>query len=160
MIQLKSDLSVGPVNISHKFWHWNMYQWWHINFVNNSTNIRYCLIGSARVNCQIYLQPGTNFNEIFVNIPNNSFTVRYKNTFLFRWCVVDTKLHFRMIGAWDSPVIIMTSSNGNLFRVTGHFAGNSPVTGEFPTLRPVARSFEVLFDLRLNKRLSKQSWGW
>ena len=39
-------------------------------------------------------------------------------------------------------------------------AGNSPVTGEFPAQRPVARSFDVSFDLRLNKRLSKQSWGW
>ena len=40
-------------------------------------------------------------------------------------------------------------------------AGNSPVvTGEFPTQRPVARSFDVFFDLRLNKRLSKQSRGW
>ena len=26
--------------------------------------------------------------------------------------------------------------------------------------RPVTRSFDVSFDLRLNKRLSKQSWGW
>ena len=39
-------------------------------------------------------------------------------------------------------------------------AGNSPVTGEFPAQRPVTRSFGVFFDLRLNKRLSKQSWGW
>ena len=38
--------------------------------------------------------------------------------------------------------------------------GNSPVTGEFPLERPAARSFDVFFDLRLNKRLSKQSWGW
>ena len=37
-------------------------------------------------------------------------------------------------------------------------AGNSPVTGEFPSQRPVTRSFDVFFDLRLNKRLSKQSW--
>ena len=35
---------------------------------------------------------------------------------------------------------MMTSSNGNIFRVT--------------------RSFDVFFDLRLNKRLSQQSWGW
>ena len=28
-------------------------------------------------------------------------------------------------------------------------------TGEFPTQMPVTRSFDVLFDLRLNKRLSK-----
>ena len=39
-------------------------------------------------------------------------------------------------------------------------AENSPVPGEFPTQRPVTRSFDVFFDLRLNKRLSKQSWGW
>ena len=39
-------------------------------------------------------------------------------------------------------------------------AGNSPVTGEFPAQRPVTRSFDVFFDLRLNKRLSKLSWGW
>ena len=29
-----------------------------------------------------------------------------------------------------------------------------------PAQRPVTRSFNVFFDLRLNKRLSKQSWGW
>ena len=39
-------------------------------------------------------------------------------------------------------------------------AGNSPVTGRFPSQRPMTRSFDVVFDLRLNKRLSKQSWGW
>ena len=38
--------------------------------------------------------------------------------------------------------------------------GNSLVTGEFPSKRPVARSSEVFFGLRLNKQLSKQSQGW
>ena len=37
-------------------------------------------------------------------------------------------------------------------------AGNSSVTGEFPTQRPVTRSFDVFS--RLNKLLSKQTWGW
>ena len=49
---------------------------------------------------------------------------------------------------------IMTSSNGNIFSVTGHLCG------EFTGHRPVTRSFDVFFDLRLNKPLSKQSWGW
>ena len=48
--------------------------------------------------------------------------------------------------------VMMTSSNGNIFRVTGHLCGE--FTG------PVTRSFDVFFDLRLNKRLSKQSWCW
>ena len=34
--------------------------------------------------------------------------------------------------------------------------GKSPVTSQ----RPVTRSFDVFFDLRPNKRLSKQPWGW
>ena len=38
--------------------------------------------------------------------------------------------------------------------------GNSSVPGEFPLQRPVTWSFDVFFDLRLNKRLSKQQWGW
>ena len=49
---------------------------------------------------------------------------------------------------------MMTSSNGNIFRVTGYLCG------EFPAQRPVTRSVDVFFGLRLNKRLSKQSWGW
>ena len=39
-------------------------------------------------------------------------------------------------------------------------AWNSPVPGEFPARSPVARSFDVFLDVRLNKRLSKQSWCW
>ena len=54
--------------------------------------------------------------------------------------------------------LMMTSSNGNIFRVTGLLCGE--FTGEFPTQRPVTRSFDVFFDLRMNKSLSKQSWGW
>ena len=36
--------------------------------------------------------------------------------------------------------------------------GNSPNTGEFPSQKLVMQSFGVVFDLRLNKCLSKQSW--
>ena len=46
----------------------------------------------------------------------------------------------------------VTSSNEHIFRVT--------VSGEFPPQRPVMRNFDIFFDLRLNKRLSKHSWGW
>ena len=55
---------------------------------------------------------------------------------------------------------MMTSSNGNIFRATGPFCGNLPVTGQFPSQRPVTRSFEMFFDMRLNKRLSEQSRRW
>ena len=39
-------------------------------------------------------------------------------------------------------------------------AGNSPVPVNSPPQRPVTRSFDVFFHLRLNKRLSKQPRGW
>ena len=55
---------------------------------------------------------------------------------------------------------MMASSNGNIFRVTGPLWGEFTGPGEFPTQRPVKRSFDVFFDLRLNERLSKQPWGW
>ena len=35
--------------------------------------------------------------------------------------------------------------------------GNSLVTDEFPAQRPVTRSFDVFFDLRLNIRFSEHS---
>ena len=38
-------------------------------------------------------------------------------------------------------------------------AGNSPVPGEFVVQRLVTRSFDVFFDLRLNKRLNKREAG-
>ena len=50
---------------------------------------------------------------------------------------------------------MMTSPNGNIFRVTGHLCGEFTGPGEFPSQRPVTRTFDVYFDLRLNK----QSWG-
>ena len=34
-------------------------------------------------------------------------------------------------------------------------AGSLPVSGEFPAQRPVTRSFDVFFDLRLNEWMSK-----
>ena len=39
-------------------------------------------------------------------------------------------------------------------------ADNSTATCEFPTQRLLTRNFDVFFDLHLNKRASKQSWGY
>ena len=58
------------------------------------------------------------------------------------------------------PLTMMTSSNGNIFRVTGPLCGEFTGPGEFHAQRPVTRSFDVFSDLRLNKQLSKQPWGW
>ena len=54
--------------------------------------------------------------------------------------------------------IMMTSSNGNISTLLALCEGNPSVTSEFPAQRTVVRIFDVFFDLRLNKRLCKQSW--
>ena len=54
--------------------------------------------------------------------------------------------------------IMMTSSNGNIFRVTGHLCGE--FTGPPWIPRTKARDAELWCFLRLNKRFRKQSWGW
>ena len=58
------------------------------------------------------------------------------------------------------PKYMMTLSNGNIFRVTGHLCGEFTGPSELPAQRPVTRSFDVFFDLRPNKLLSKELWDW
>ena len=50
---------------------------------------------------------------------------------------------------------MMMSLNENILRITGPLWAE--FAGEFPSQRPVTRNFDVFFDLRLNKRLSKPS---
>ena len=56
-----------------------------------------------------------------------------------------------------SSDIMMTTSNGNIFRVTGPLWGESTCDRWFPITKASDAELWCLFDLRLNKRLSKQS---
>ena len=83
------------------------------------------------------------------------------NSHLYGWLV--GSLHEKLFWTYEPfhrGGLMTTSSNGNIFRVTGVLCGEFTGPGEFPTQRPVTRSFDVFFDLRLNKRLSKQPLGW
>ena len=53
-----------------------------------------------------------------------------------------------------------TSSMETFSSLLALYVGNSPVTGEFPSQRPVTWKCDVFVDLCMNKWLSKQSWGW
>ena len=67
------------------------------------------------------------------------------------------------IGSWycQTVRVILWTSNATWWRhqmetfsaLLALCARNSPVTGEFPAQGPVTRSFDIFFDLRLNKRL-------
>ena len=55
---------------------------------------------------------------------------------------------------------MMTSSNGNIFRVTVPLYGLFTGPRWIPRTKASEAELYVFFDLRRNKRLSKQSWGW
>ena len=55
---------------------------------------------------------------------------------------------------------MMTSSNGNIFRVTGYLCGEFTGQRWIPRTKASGAELWCFFDLRLNKRLSKQSLGW
>ena len=53
-----------------------------------------------------------------------------------------------------------TSSNGNIVRVTGHLCGEFTGHRWIPRTKASDMDLDVFFELRLNKRFSKHSWGW
>ena len=63
-------------------------------------------------------------------------------------------------GQYSQHPPMKTSSNGNIFRVPGHLCVEFTCHRWIPHTKAIELSFHVLFDLRQNKRLSKQSWGW
>ena len=83
--------------------------------------------------------------QIFKGIVISCDVIKECHSFGYIDCTIHDKIYF----IFDNIAVLAQS-----------FTCCDVVTGEFPAQRPVARSFDVFFDLRLNKRLSKQSWGW
>ena len=96
-------------------------------------------------NCQIDPQKYfTNYTWCWIFIEGSFVDVinALLSIFIVRWLLLIPLSDF-----------MMTSSNGNIFRITGHLCG------KFPTQRPVTQSFDDVCHLCLNKQLSKQWWG-
>ena len=74
--------------------------------------------------------------------------------------VIQCSIHRLRLYCRSVSMHMMTSSSGNIFRVTDPLWGEPPVTDGFPSQRPVTLSFDVFFDLCLNERLNKQSRRW
>ena len=71
------------------------------------------------------------------------------------WLRFEAKRYSDVCGSCNDDVIKWKN-----FRVTGPLCGEFTGRRWIPRQRPVTRSFDVFFDLRLNKQLGKQSWGW
>ena len=92
--------------------------------------------------------------NLFKLVCDKSVHETYYNT-LQRSCAICVRK--LMVGGHD---IMMTSSNGNIFRVTGHLCGKFTGPRWISHTKASDAELDVFFDLRLNKRLSKQPWGW
>ena len=77
--------------------------------------------------------------------------------FVSTWDVHPNLLDLIFIG---NDLDMMTSSSGNIFRVTGLLCGEFTGHRRISSQKASNADFDALFDLRLFKRLSKQSWGW
>ena len=71
-----------------------------------------------------------------------------------------TNIYIQLQSGELSETNMTTSSNGNIFCFTGHLGGEFTDHRWFPRAKASDAEFDVFFDLRLNKRLSKQRWGW
>ena len=86
-----------------------------------------------------------------------SFDTRGSFTNRYTWDLDMDKRQQPLFYVGCKYIFMMTSSNGNIFRVAGPLCGEFTGHRWIPSQRPVTRSFNVFFDLRLKKRLSKQS---
>ena len=64
-----------------------------------------------------------------------------------RGVVIKSNVYKECYPKRGTAFLLMTLSDGTIFRVAGLLLVNSPVTGEFPWQRPVTRSLEVFFHL-------------
>ena len=148
--QLHLGVSCCYGNIKRQYWKWN----------NLNPTLQFCEVNPS----QSYFSH-LKSNVIMVNLIDLAALIFFSWLHNLQcWQIRHHEVHrVSMMARYGSFLsfehndAILTSSKGNIFRVTGHLCGK--FTGEFPTQRPVTRSFDVFFDLHL-KRLSKQWWGW
>ena len=130
---------------------------WSVNVTNSMTSVNSLGTWTCASNIQIdhteQIQICSTFAKYDIIISVDSFIgIRFPISYAL-WIIWRNKGKLNL-----KCKIMMTSSNANIFGVSGQLCGE--FTGHFPTQRPVVPSFDVFFDLRPNKRLSKQSWCW
>ena len=119
--------------------------------------------------CSVHIFFITNHGLMFIEICRE-FSYKQGFTCQFHWMIAgEMSMKWKLyIVVRTVPAVSLASPSSAWWRhqmetfsaLLAICAGNSPVPGEFPTQRPVTRSFDVYFDLRPDNRLSKQSWGW
>ena len=144
----QSSLSLAFVRGIHR-WPVNSLHKWPSNAENVS--IWWCHHDEVMQPCLYFKDSGGIFFAATHLVSGRLFRHRSKETSKFRisgFCVGNSPVTCDFSTQIILPLSMMTSSIGSIFCFTGPFC-------EF-----TSHSFDVSFDLRLNKGLSKQSWGW
>ena len=105
----------------------------------------HCMIGYLLITRPVCTKE--NYNEVLTIEPIESGKNHHRTCFILHY--ISVKIAWL---SYHNDVINV--------HVTGPLCGEITGSGEFPTQRSVTWSLDVFFDLRLNKRLSKQPWGW
>ena len=127
-------------------WNTNEARAWISNYITH-LSIHTLVHAWQIINIYVYLY-------IYIYIRLSYLSLRLAATHVYLWTLATvTYLSHIKVSWWRHQM----ETSSVLLAIC---AGNSPVTGEFPAQRPVTRRFNVFFDLPLNKRLSKQWWGW
>ena len=101
----------------------------------------------------LYQIPSTTYNTKNMKKIYHIYSVsRFK--YLVDWHNISIPLELFLLVTLIPPHDDVTKTFSSLLAL---FAGNSTVSGEFPSQRPVTLRFDVFFDARLNKELGKQS---
>ena len=122
----------------------------HISFIYNKCLRRSAVVISAKYECDLADQ-SSYFAKAEISL---------KWVHDWQYCVVWYKTILQNIFLWPLCKHIMTSSNGNIFRVTVPWCGEFTGQRWIPHTKASDAELWCFLDLRLNKRLGKQSWGW
>ena len=138
-------------------WSWRYYDMWSLKIM------KYIISFTVCIDCVRWIPPmwqeytphsGLGFHRKWRRFLRLQFVYRYtallsKHQVSYSWCIKCVRC---------STVIVLSHDDVIKWE---HFLRYWPfvrgITGGFPSQRPVTQSFDVFFDLRLNKWLSKQS---
>ena len=151
---------VTHIRVSRVCYLWFKYMYYFVAFSAPSHYLNHCkLIGNYNIIKNKFQWSSTQYQTIcirenqFKNVVCLGLNTKYTRSVVT--IHVSQNFHFHIIcySWWRHEM-------ETFFALLGICTGDSPVPGKFPAQRPVTQSFDVFFDLRLNKQLSKQSWGW
>ena len=99
--------------------------------------------------CMLHNHDSCDIDEL-VQERRNSSTLSVKLCFS---CINSSTYYLTQLPWWRHPMETFSV-------LLALCAGNSLVTGKFPSQRPVTQRFDFFFYLCLNQRLSRQLWDW